>query len=147
MESGRENRISSRSSTLRALATQGGALLSALPILLGRRPREARLQRLDTKSSRNEFQGSSRSEMSGGVFAGAKTFRDLFQMLDVKRALWGTQKRYTAQELKILINRVRTTNPQFHLPLEVIPETNGLRERVKVLAAAEALTDKRNDHR
>jgi len=80
-------------------------------------------------------------------FAGAQTFQDLFQQLDAKRVLWGSQKRYTAKELKILINRVRTTNPQLHLPLEVIPETGGLRQRVKALAAAEALADGRNGYR
>jgi hypothetical protein len=85
--------------------------------------------------------------MSSGIFTSTQTFRDLFRRLDAKRALWGAQKRYTAKELKVLINRVRTKNPQLHLPLEVIPETDGLRQQVKVLAAAEAAADKRNNQR
>jgi hypothetical protein len=80
-------------------------------------------------------------------FAGARTFQDLFQQLDAKGVLWGSQKRYPAKELKTLINRVRTTNPRLHLPLEVIPETGGLRQRVKALAAAEAWVDERKNYK
>ena len=134
-------------SGLQFLTMKGLTLLSALPLLLGRRPCGERLRRLDTKSSRDEFQDPTRPEMSGGAFAGVQTFRELFQMLDAKRALWGSQKRYMAKELNALINRVRTKNPRFHLPLEVIPETGGLRERVKALATAEALADERGDRR
>ena len=72
------------------------------------------------------------------TFAGAQTFQDVFQRLDAQRVLWGSQKRYTAQELKTLINRVRTHNPRLHLPLEGIPETGGLRQRGQVLVRAEA---------
>jgi hypothetical protein len=81
------------------------------------------------------------------TFAGAQTFQDLFRQLDAKRTLWGSQKRYTAKELKTLINRVRTKNPRLHLPLEVIPETEGLRRRVQALAAAEAAADDRENYR
>jgi hypothetical protein len=42
---------------------------------------------------------------------------------------------------------VRTKNPQLHLPLEVIPETGGLRQQVQVLAAAEAWADDPNNYR
>jgi ADP-heptose:LPS heptosyltransferase len=44
-------------------------------------------------------------------------------VLDARQTLWGSQKCYTAQELKTLINRVRTQHPAVHLPLVVIPET------------------------
>jgi hypothetical protein len=87
-------------------------------------------------------------------WATAATFRELFRLLDAKRILWGSQKRYTAAELKKLINRVRTTRHPFHLPLQVIPETGGLRQRVKVLldaysaaACTEAGAGLRNIHK
>jgi hypothetical protein len=71
-------------------------------------------------------------------WATATTFRELFRPLDAKRFLRGSQKRYTAAELKKLINHVRTTQPPLHLPLEVIPATGGLRQRVKALLDADA---------
>ena len=71
-------------------------------------------------------------------FASASDFRELFQKLEAKQGLWGSQKWYTAGELKVLINRVRTRNPALRLPLVVLPETGGLRQRVKELLAAEA---------
>jgi hypothetical protein len=77
-------------------------------------------------------------------FASARDFWDLFQMLEAKQTLWGSQRRYTAKDLKVLINRVRSHNPTLRLPLEVIPETGGLRQKVKELAAAEGGKAERN---
>jgi hypothetical protein len=77
------------------------------------------------------------------AFAQAKDFRELFRLLDGRQTLWGSQKRYTAQELKALINRVRTQQPTLHLPLVVIPETGGLRHRVQELLEAEAAVERR----
>lgn len=71
-------------------------------------------------------------------FGKAKNFMELFTLLDKKGELWGTQKKYQAEELKKLINRVRSKNPELHLPLEVIPETGGLRQKVKDLIDIEA---------
>jgi hypothetical protein len=65
--------------------------------------------------------------------------------LDVRQTLWGSQKCYTAQELKTLINRVRTQQPTLHLPLVVIPETDGLRQRVQELLEAEAAAEGRQE--
>ena len=75
---------------------------------------------------------------SESEFTDVQTFRELFHRLDTKRTLWGSQKRYTAAELKVLINRVRTRNPALHLPLDILPATGGLRAKVKALATAEA---------
>src|SRR5215510_1986672 len=149
MESFSANLVSYRPSRLWSRATKGRALLSVLRMLLERRPRREHLHGPETQHSCATVQDLTRSDRGGGlfrhtracwccVFTDAKTFQDLFQRLDAKHVLWGSQKRYTAQELKTLINRVRTTNPRLHLPLEVIPETGGLRQRVKALAAAEA---------
>ncbi|HKA54154.1 MAG TPA: hypothetical protein VKJ47_10880 [Candidatus Binatia bacterium] len=132
MKSGKGNLIRSLPLRLRALTKKWLALLSALRTSSGRRPRKEHL---------------CRPEVGGFTFAGAQTFRDLFQQLDAKRVLWGSQKRYGAKELKILINRVRAKNPNLHLPLEVIPETGGLRERVKELAAAEVSASERDERR
>jgi hypothetical protein len=79
-------------------------------------------------------------------FADVQTFRELFRLLDARRTLWGSQKRYTADELKVLINRVRTRNPALHLPLDILPATGGLRIRVKALVTAEALGRGREGH-
>ncbi len=156
MESCRENRLRYRPVSRWALATKALALLWVLRRLLARRLRREHRRRPEPQPSRATLQEFMQSGMGRGLFrhtracctfAGAQTFRDLFQQLDAKRVLWGSQKRYTAKELKVLINRVRTKNLQLHLPLEMIPETGGLRQRVKVLAAAEALADERNDHR
>ena len=158
MESFSENLVRYRPSRLWSRATKGLALLSVLRMLLERRPRREHLRRPETQHSCATVQDLTRPDRGGGlfrharacwccVFTDAKTFQDLFQRLDAKHVLWGSQKRYTAKELKTLINRVRTTNPQLHLPLEVIPETGGLRQRVKALAAAEALADGRNGYR
>jgi len=54
-------------------------------------------------------------------------------MLASRQTLWGSQKQYTAKELKMLINRVRTPTPTLQLPLAVIPATGGLRQRVQQL--------------
>jgi hypothetical protein len=81
------------------------------------------------------------------AFTQAKDFRELFSLLDVRQTLWGSQKSYTVQELKILINRVRTQQPTFHLPLVVIPETGGLRQRVQELLEAEAAAERRQEGR
>ena len=70
-------------------------------------------------------------------FSQVQDFRALFAQLDARQTLWGSQKCYTARELKILINRVRTQNPTIHLPLGVIPETDGLRQRVQELMEVE----------
>jgi hypothetical protein len=74
-----------------------------------------------------------RPEGRGIEFSSAQNFRDLFALLDARGTLWGSQKCYAARELKVLINRVRTKNLAFCLPLQVIPETGGLRQRVKEL--------------
>ena len=158
MESFSEYLVRYRPSRLWALATKGLALLSVLRMLLERHPRREHLHRPETQHSRATVQDLMRPGMGGGLFthargcwcctfAGAQTFQDLFQRLDAKHVLWGSQKRYTAKELKTLINRVRTTNPHLHLPFEVIPETGGLRQRVKALAAAEAWADDRKNYR
>ena len=81
--------------------------------------------------------GKSRLRLRSKTFAQAQDFRALFILLDARQMLWGSQKCYTAQELKILINRVRTPHPAVHLPLVVIPETGGLRQRVQELVDAE----------
>src|SRR5262249_16186611 len=141
MESCSENLLRHRPLRLRALATKGLALLSVLRLALERQPRREHLRRSDTQSSCATVQNLTRPDGGEGLFrhaegcwccpfAGARTFPDLFQQLDAKRFLWGSQKRYTATELKALINRVRTQNPNLHLPIEVIPETGGLRQRV-----------------
>jgi len=79
-----------------------------------------------------------RPNQNESEFSDAQTFMELFRLLDAKQTLWGSQKHYTANELKMLINRVRTRNPALHLPVDIIPATGGLRMRVKALAAAEA---------
>lgn len=66
-------------------------------------------------------------------FGQAKDFLELFTLLDKKGELWGSQKKYQAAELKKLINRARSKNPDLHLSLEVVPETGGLRQKVKDL--------------
>ena len=78
------------------------------------------------------------SEKDGAPFSVARDFKELFTLLDEKRVLWGSQKGYSAQELKVLINRVSTSNQTLRLPLEVIPETGGLRQRVQELCEEEA---------
>jgi hypothetical protein len=72
-------------------------------------------------------------------FSTAQNFRELFALLDAKRTLWGSQKCYTAAELKMLINRFRSRNLALHLPLQLIPRTAGLQQRVKDLLEAEIL--------
>ena len=57
-------------------------------------------------------------------FTKATTFQELFQLLDVRGGVWGSQKYYSAAELKRLINRVRSCNPALQLPLALIPETD-----------------------
>jgi hypothetical protein len=147
MESCGENLIRYRSSRLWSLATTALALLSVLRMPSGRRPWREHLRRLQTQRLHAAVRDLIRPDLGSGTFARAQTFQDLFQRLDAKRVLWGSQKPYTAKELKTLINRVRTKNPQLRLPLEVIPETGGLRQRVQALAGAEALADERNDRR
>jgi hypothetical protein len=151
-----ENLVRSRPSRLWSLATKGLALLWVLRQLLVRRLRREHRRRPETQHSCATVQELIRLGMGGGLFrhsragctfAGAQTFQDLFQQLDAKRVLWGSQKQYRATELKVLINRVRTKNPQLHLPLEVIPDTGGLRQQVQVLAAAEAWADDPNNYR
>src|SRR5262249_13387065 len=94
---------------------------------------QRRQQRLCTALSAGR-----QSQQQGEEFASATTFPKLFRLLDTKGALWGSQKYYTAAELKKLINRVRTTNPVLHLPLQVIPTTGGLRQQVNLLLDAES---------
>lgn len=71
-------------------------------------------------------------------WATATTFPKLFRLLDATQALWGSQKQYTAAELKKRINRVCTRNRAFHLPLQVIPTTEGLRQQVSALLCVES---------
>jgi hypothetical protein len=85
-----------------------------------------------------ELIATNRTHRQGEEFAQATTFPALFALLEAKGTLWGSQKRYTAAELKVLINRVRSTHAALHLPLQVLPETGGLRQRVQVLLEAEA---------
>lgn len=147
MEHFRKHLLRYRPSSLWALATKGRALLSVLHRPLRRRPQRDHLTRPDTQRSRAAVPDLMQPNIGSGTFTGAQTFQDLFQRLDAKRVLWGSQKRYTAKELKVLINRVRTNDPRLRLPLEVIPETGGLRQRVQALAAAEAVANRSNDHR
>ncbi len=70
-------------------------------------------------------------------FTKATNFQELFQVLDMKGGLWGSQKYYSAAELKRLINRVRSCNPALQLPLALIPDTGGLREKTKALCDTE----------
>ena len=79
------------------------------------------------------------SEKDGAPFSVARDFKELFTLLHEKRVLWGSQKGYSAPELNVLINRVRTSNQTLRLPLEVIPETGGPRQRVQELREEEAL--------
>jgi hypothetical protein len=92
------------------------------------------------KISLGRWEYLQKPERKGVDFASAQNFQDLFALLDTKGALWGSQRCYTARELKVLINRVRTKNLAFCLPLQVIPETGGLRQRVKALCDAERET-------
>jgi len=79
-------------------------------------------------------------EKDRAPFSTVHDFRALFTLLDEKDVLWGSQKGYSAQELKVLINRVRTTNRTLRLPLQVIPETGGLRQCVQKLCEEEQRT-------
>jgi len=98
-----------------------------------------RPKRIPVTESTAENSTDDRSE----DFVQVPTFPELFRLLDAKGTLWGSQKRYTAAELKLLINRVRTHRPALHLPLQVIPETGGLRQRVATLLATDALLTQR----
>src|SRR5262249_42446633 len=153
-----DNPLRDRPARLRALVMKGLVLLSALRRALERRPRRAFLHAPAMRPARATAQDPLRPDTDGGLFghaptcwcctfARAQTFQDLFRQLDAKRIVWGSQKRYTAKELKTLINRARTKKPRLHLPLEVIPETGGLRRRVQALAAAEAAADDRENYR
>jgi|SRR5581483_326982 len=120
-----------------SLAARGRAFLAWL-LRLGR---WAHGDWLRLHGQRRADQGSPSDESpaeGAREFAGARDFQDLFQRLEAKQTLWGSQRQYRAKDLKVLINRVRSHAPTLRLPLEVIPETGGLRQRVKELAAAEA---------
>jgi len=82
------------------------------------------------------------TEGKADEFGTAKDFKELLTLLDQKGDLWGSQKKYRAEELKMLINRVRTQNPDLHLPLETIPETGGLRQKVSDLLEIESMQKK-----
>ena len=120
-----------------SLAARGGAFLAWLLCL--RRYSLADCLRLHSQRRAYQVLPSDESPAeSAREFASARDFRDLFQRLEAKQTLWGSQRQYRAKDLKVLINRVRSDNPTLRLPLEVIPATGGLRQRVKELAAAEA---------
>jgi hypothetical protein len=126
-----------RTLRLSLAATKGRAFLTWL-LCLGRWSLGACLRLL---GQRRTYQVSPSDESPAGSaceFASARDFRDLFQRLEAKQTLWGSQRQYRAKDLKVLINRVRSHNPTLRLPLAMIPETGSLRQRVKELAAAKA---------
>ena len=88
MKSFGENPVSFLTSRLWALTTKGLALLSVLRRSLDRRLRTDPLYRSDREG------GLIGHAQGGGCcpFAGAQTFQDLFQRLDAKRVLWGSQR-------------------------------------------------------
>ena len=65
----------------------------------------------------------------------SKSFIELFQVLDREKSISGTQKTYSAQELKKLITRVREGKKD----LSWITRAYGLREKVRQLLEREKL--------
>ena len=126
-----------RTLRLSLAATKGRAFLTWL-LCLGRWSLGDSLRLLGQRRTYQVLPSDESPAESVCEFASARDFRDLFQRLEAKQTLWGSQRQYRAKDLKVLINRVRSHNPTLHLPLEVIPETGSLRQRVKKLATAEA---------
>lgn len=104
-----------------------------------------RLQQLRQRLQDFFFQVSRRCQTNGNQqdnpqafdFSTAQSFRELFKLLDEKGTLWGSQKRYTAVELKTLINRCRSDRTAQRFRTQLIPRTAGLRQKVEDLCAAE----------